>query len=177
MRVCKPNLLGKEGLGLDQQTHFYRCGDWDLNQEVKLGKSSLAISQRTKSHLRRYKWMHGETPGLKQPVHIRIEGSQTVDPNGGVSQDHGYSKRLFGMSSSPGMVPPKAARRLDASKWICAWKALRMSAVLSVIPVNSEAVFIRSSSITTVVRIGFPSSASVVSPKEDESDDRPSLQP
>jgi hypothetical protein len=64
-----------------------------------------------------------------------------------------YGTRLRGMSSRSGIVPPRDASLRALSRSISDLRASRTSAVFSVIPVNSWAVRIRSSSIARVVRI------------------------
>lgn len=98
---------------------------------------------------------------------VRDAAPEVLHPDGRVREDHFRrldSRRRAG-KVRVGMVPPRAARRRAASRWMRASRPMRTRAVFSVSPVYSTACASRESSMFSVVLIHAPMPFSCASVK------------
>jgi hypothetical protein len=121
--------------------HYAEIGE-EISAVLQIAAREFAADER----------MH-QDPTFRQEIdQLGLSITKVSDPDGSVYENHQAERRL-GMSPSFGCVPPRAARRLLASREMSASRPARTSEVLSLIPVASLARSSRVSSMTMVVRI------------------------
>jgi hypothetical protein len=131
MEIGHSQTPGVESVRLDEAPHLIDFRYVDLPERIQDGEFPAAIVQRSQGHFCRYQWMHGNLAGCQEPGHRRDRTAEVINPDRCIGEDHNRSARVRLMDSSSGSVPPKAARRRDASIWISAFSASRNSADLS----------------------------------------------
>src|SRR5437868_340429 len=89
----------------------------------------------------------------QQALQLREACPEHIDPGRSIRQDHAVVERRRGIGFKPGIVPASDANRRALSRSIKACKPACNSAVFSLVPVNSRALSINSSSRINVVLI------------------------
>ena len=127
-------------------------GHLGFRQRLEVGQRCEPVFQITASQFAGYERMNQNTSFEQAPGKIGLTAPEMLDPNGRVREDH-HADRRRGTLVILGFVPPRAAKRLPASRAISASSPARTKAVFSRIPVNSRARSSRALSIINVVLI------------------------
>ncbi len=116
MRVREADALRVESVSLDHVPDFPGLGDTDLRKQIEVNEGSRSITQGSESELSDNERVRGNLIAGEQIPQFRQRRSKMVDPDGSIGENHRFWTRRRGMSSSSGMVPPRAASRCAASR-------------------------------------------------------------
>jgi hypothetical protein len=142
-----------ERLVLDEEKYLLLGGEWRLGQSLQQVQYFISLAKISARQLTDHKRVSQDPTGVQQGNEALIAGTQMIDPDRGIDQDHAEPGRLRGTGFNCPSLPPRRARRRALSRSIKARKPSLTKAVFSATPVIRRASFSKSSSIFTVVRI------------------------
>ena len=132
MGVHPPYSTSPKAPLLDEPENFVVSGGNGARQRVEIAQHTRAISQISARKLPYDERVHKHDTLVEEFSKQGLAFPQVRDPEGGIGKNrHLAGRRRRGMGRSFGCVPPRAARRLPASRAISASKPARTKAVFS----------------------------------------------
>src|SRR6266849_6140481 len=103
-------------------------------QALQIVQRRIARLEITKRQLANHKRMTENLLRGEQRAKSLVGDAQMINPNRGINEDHPRLVRRRGIGLSSGIVPPRRASRLAASRSINRLSASRINAAVSLIP-------------------------------------------
>lgn len=155
MRVNVANPSARKTTAGNENQYFLMTSLWDSRKIVPQFQQLITIVQVATCQFADHHWMHAHPPLCQQLIEPLVAMPQMIDPDRGIDKNHIASQpdRRLEIGSSPGSLPPRAARRRALSRSIRAFRPSRSNADFSCTPVNVTARSNNRSSMVRVVRI------------------------
>jgi hypothetical protein len=137
MRVDVPDAKGERRVLVDEMQNLVICGDRHPRQVRQRTENKITLPQIPQRKFADHEGMHHNLTPLEKIAEGFVAGTQMVDPNGSIDQDHAFSDRRRRTGLRSGSLPPKRAKRRAASRSINAFSASRINLDFSFRPVQA----------------------------------------
>jgi len=98
MKIGDADSSSVQSAKLDQGEQLIRTHDWSLNQQRQVIQHLFPAGDGTQRELQSDMWMRSDLVGLEQILEFPIRGSQMINPDRGINEDHVL---LFGAARLP----------------------------------------------------------------------------
>ena len=157
VHINPPQTAAHQGMGFDEREDLPVVNHWRARKAPEQREDLSSALQRPACELSYDERMTEHQLLQEETGELPIGGSQMVDPDGRIDQDHaGFRRarvRRRGTGRTPLSEPPNAARRRALSRATRASRPARTTAVFSRRPLSCVARRSKDSSILRVVRI------------------------